>query len=279
MSETIVSDDLEELTQQLLDHHNAKSSTQKEGEKPQQLLDEVSFEGVARYIKSGRCKNIIVMSGAGISTSAGLPDFRSKNTGLYNSLQKYNLASPHLMFEIRYFKERPEPFCTLAKALYPGVFKPTPCHYFIRLLGEKNLLLRDYTQNVDTLDVIAGVPEELLVEIHGSFSTAHCIDKSCHKEHSSKWVKDEIFADRIPKCDDCGALIKPDISFFGEVPVKKWHDTPKEDFPKCDLLIVMGTTLIVQPFTSLINTVPATTPRLLINYEMSGKRCCVSRHL
>ncbi|XP_022103167.1 NAD-dependent protein deacetylase sirtuin-2-like isoform X2 [Acanthaster planci] len=270
MSDVVTDDDLTALTQRLL-HHNDKSSMEKTVEKPKQVLDEVSLEGMARYIKSDKCKNVIFMSGAGISTSAGLPDFRSEGSGLYNSLQKYQLPSPHLMFEIRYFKERPEPFLTLARALYPGQFKPTPCHYFIRLMSDKKLLLRDYTQNVDVLNKLAGVPEELLVEVHGSFSTAHCIEENCRKEHSPDWVKGEIFAERIPNCDQCGGLIKPDIAFFGEGPINSWHDLPKEDFPKCDLLIVMGTTLMVQPFSSLIDTVPETTPRLLINYEMCGK--------
>ncbi|XP_022103171.1 NAD-dependent protein deacetylase sirtuin-2-like isoform X4 [Acanthaster planci] len=228
MIHTVTDDDLTALTQRLL-HHNDKSSMEKTVEKPKQVLDEVSLEGMARYIKSDKCKNVIFMSGAGISTSAGLPDFRSEGSGLYNSLQKYQLPSPHLMFEIRYFK------------------------------------------NVDVLNKLAGVPEELLVEVHGSFSTAHCIEENCRKEHSPDWVKGEIFAERIPNCDQCGGLIKPDIAFFGEGPINSWHDLPKEDFPKCDLLIVMGTTLMVQPFSSLIDTVPETTPRLLINYEMCGK--------
>ncbi|XP_038077756.1 NAD-dependent protein deacetylase sirtuin-2-like [Patiria miniata] len=261
--------DLDELTQRF----SSQSSAEKfeAADTPQQVLDEISLEGVARYIQSGNCKNVIFMTGAGISTSAGLPDFRTKTTGLYDQLEEYELPNPQRMFEIRYFMERPEPFFKLVKSLYPGDYKPTPCHYFIRLMSEKNVVLRNYTQNIDTLDKIAGMKDELIVEAHGGFSTAHCIGKECYTEYGQKWVRDEIFADRIPKCNNCGAIIKPDCAFFGEDMPKGFDKLVEEDFPKCDLLIVSGTSLMVQPFAAMINKVPATTPRLLINYELSGK--------
>ncbi|KAI4814947.1 hypothetical protein KUCAC02_005122 [Chaenocephalus aceratus] len=90
---------------------------------PEKVLDDLTLEGVARYIKSGKCKNIICMVGAGISTSAGIPDFRSPETGLYANLQKYNLPYPEAIFQIDYFKgKHPEPFFALARELYPGQF-------------------------------------------------------------------------------------------------------------------------------------------------------------
>lgn len=79
-------------------------------------------------------------------TAAGIPDFRSPGSGLYDNLQKYELPNPQAIFEIGFFQRNPQPFFTLAKELYPGSFKPTVCHYFIRLLSEKGLLLRHYTQ-------------------------------------------------------------------------------------------------------------------------------------
>lgn len=75
----------------------------------------------------------------------------------------------------------------LAKELYPGSFKPTVCHYFIRLLCEKGLLLRHYTQNIDTLERVAGIPSEKLVEAHGTFHTGHCLE--CRKEYQLEWMK------------------------------------------------------------------------------------------
>lgn len=76
----------------------------------------------------------------------GIPDFRTPGTGLYSNLEKYNLPFPEAIFDIEYFRNNPKPFFVLAKELYPGSFAPTPSHWFIRLLHDKGLLLRHYTQ-------------------------------------------------------------------------------------------------------------------------------------
>ncbi|CAK8673885.1 unnamed protein product [Clavelina lepadiformis] len=241
---------------------------EKDVEKPEQLLPEVSFKGVAEYLASNKCKNIITISGAGISTSAGIPDFRSPGSGLYDNLEKYDLPSPQAIFEIGYFKENPQPFFTLAKELYPGTFKPTWCHYFIKLLEQKGLLLRAYTQNIDTLERVAGISGEKIVEAHGAFHSAHCLE--CKKEYTQEWVKEKVFNDEIPRCSECESLVKPDIVFFGEALPGRFHELRMKDFEECDLLIVMGTSLKVQPFASLVGSVRDTTPRLLINREKCG---------
>ncbi|KAJ3284244.1 NAD-dependent protein deacetylase sirtuin-2 [Borealophlyctis nickersoniae] len=269
------------------------------------IIPDDTVESIAAYIKEKGCKNIIVMTGAGISTSAGIPDFRSPGTGLYDNLQKYNLPYPTAVFDINYFRRKPEPFFTLARELYPGNFRPTTCHYFIRLLAEKGLLLRNYTQNIDTLERVAGISGEYLVEAHGSFSEAHCVgwapprteesellgdsdseedvnpvaaggSRGCGRAYSQKWVKDQIFAGNTPRCQACNGLVKPDIVFFGESLPDRFHSLLVPDFIQCDLLIVIGTSLQVMPFASLINRVPDTVPRLLINREFAGVH--FSRH-
>uniref|UniRef100_A0A8B9JF81 NAD-dependent protein deacetylase n=1 Tax=Astyanax mexicanus TaxID=7994 RepID=A0A8B9JF81_ASTMX len=237
----------------------------------EKVLDDLSLEGVARYIQSGKCKNIICMVGAGISTSAGIPDFRSPGTGLYANLQKYNLPYPEAIFQIDYFKKHPEPFFALARELYPGQFKPTVCHYFIRMLKDKGLLRRCYSQNIDTLERVAGLEGEDLIEAHGTFHTSHCVSLFCRKEYTMDWMKEKIFSEDIPKCDACNNLVKPDIVFFGENLPARFFTTMKKDFPHCDLLIIMGTSLQVQPFASLVSRVPNSCPRLLINMEKTGQ--------
>jgi len=235
-------------------------------------LSTPDIAGVAKYIAEGHAKNIIVMCGAGISVSAGIPDFRSPGTGLYYNLQKYmkedvvdRMEDPQDVFSLAYFRKNPKPFYEVAKAIYPDLYHPTKAHYFVLLLHEHGLLLRDFTQNIDTLELIAGIPREKLVFSHGSFAKSHCV--GCGKEYSYEYVRDKVFADEIPKCE-CGACIKPDIVFFGEALPAEFFAKRVEDFPKCDLLIVMGTSLKVQPFASLISHVAPEVPRLLINMEV-----------
>ncbi|KAM4752050.1 NAD-dependent protein deacetylase sirtuin-2 isoform 6-T6 [Cyanocitta cristata] len=267
------------------------------GDKPEPVLDELSLQGVSRFLKSDRCKNVVCMVGAGISTSAGIPDFRSPGTGLYSNLQSYNLPYPEAIFEIGFFKKHPEPFFALARELYPGQFKPTVCHYFMRLLQDKGLLLRCYTQNIDTLERVAGLDPELLVEAHGTFFTSHCLRPSCRQPYGLAWMRgrggsgdppewlrgcsslccykgvtaERIFSSLVPKCEKCQGLVKPDIVFFGENLPSRFFALLESDFEKVDLLLIMGTSLQVQPFASLISRVPTNTPRLLINKEKTGQ--------
>lgn len=235
------------------------------------VLDELTLDGVAQYIKSGKCKNIICMVGAGISTSAGIPDFRSPGTGLYANLLKYNLPYPEAIFQIDYFKKYPEPFFALAKELYPGQFKPTICHYFMKLLKDKGHLRRCYTQNIDTLERVAGLEGDDLIEAHGTFYTSHCVSFSCRKEYDLDWMRDQIFSEDVPRCAKCSSLVKPDIVFFGESLPVRFFTSMKMDFPRCDLLLIMGTSLQVQPFAGLVGRVSKSCPRLLINMEKAGQ--------
>ncbi|TPX64777.1 hypothetical protein SpCBS45565_g05624 [Spizellomyces sp. 'palustris'] len=273
---------------------------EKEGDPSLNIIPEPSMNAITNYIRSNGVKRILVLTGAGISTSAGIPDFRSPGTGLYDNLKKYSLPYPEAIFDISYFRRKPEPFFTLARELYPGSFRPTLSHYFIRLLQEKGALLRNFTQNIDTLERVAGIDGDLLVEAHGSFATAHCrgkivpvaksedeidatpapdndtdsenenvqLDPGCGKEYTKEWVKTKIFAGEIPTCEDCSGLIKPDIVFFGESLPERFHKLIATDFRNCDLVIIIGTSLQVAPFSHLINMVPPHIPRLLINREI-----------
>ncbi|XP_065715493.1 NAD-dependent protein deacetylase sirtuin-2 isoform X1 [Patagioenas fasciata] len=241
------------------------------GDKPERVLDELSLEGVGRFLSSERCKNIVCMVGAGISTSAGIPDFRSPGTGLYANLQSYELPYPEAIFEIGFFKKHPEPFYALARELYPGKFKPTLCHYFMRLLQDKGLLLRCYTQNIDALERVAGLLPERLVEAHGTFVTSRCLSATCGQRYGLRWMEERIFSSLVPKCEKCQGLVKPDIVFFGENLPSRFFTLLQSDFQKVDLLLIMGTSLQVQPFASLVSRVPTNTPRLLINKEKTGQ--------
>ena len=154
------------------------------GEKEPGILSQPDIDGIVNYIQEKKVKNIIVMTGAGISTSAGIPDFRSKTFGLYDRLKEYNLPFPEAIFSVKYFLEKPEAFYSVAKELFGGdkQFEPTPAHHFIRLLNDKGILLRHYTQNVDELETAAGVDAEKNVHAHGTIQTSTCLE--CKKTRS-----------------------------------------------------------------------------------------------
>jgi len=173
------------------------------------------------------------------------------------------------VFDISYFRKNPLPFYTLAHELYPGRYRPTIAHSFIKLLHDKGRLLKLFTQNIDCLEREAGVPGDMIVEAHGSFATQRCID--CKREYPDDLMKKVIMAKQVPRClrETCSGFVKPDIVFFGEALPEAFHrnrSLPAE----ADLAIVMGTSLTVQPFASLPSFVREDTPRILINLERVG---------
>ena len=232
-------------------------------------------------------KNIMVLTGAGVSVSCGIPDFRSRD-GIYSRLSKEfpEMTDPQSMFEIRYFSEDPRPFYKFAKEIYPGQFEPSPCHRFIRMLERKNKLLRNYSQNIDTLERIAGIKN--VIECHGSFATATCT-KCRHKVDSCE-IQEDVLNQRIPMCVLCSpnsvsstdankrnpnhkelvanGIMKPDIVFFGESLPNEFHDTIEADKTKCDLLLVIGSSLKVRPVAFIPSSLPAHVPQILINREL-----------
>uniref|UniRef100_A0A914HJT4 Deacetylase sirtuin-type domain-containing protein n=1 Tax=Globodera rostochiensis TaxID=31243 RepID=A0A914HJT4_GLORO len=235
---------------------------------PKQKLASLDLEGIASFIREEQ-PDIVFMVGAGLSTSAGIPDFRTPGTGLYDNLQQYDIPHPQAIFEINYFKRNPEPFFVLAKETFHDDIKPTPAHHFIRLVEEKGLLRRCFTQNIDALEYEAGVKDEKVVTAHGSYRTGTCL--SCKKKYSQQWLRAQVNATKVPHCAVCkNGVVKPDIVFFGESLPSRFFSASLVDMPKCGLLIIMGTSLVVHPFASLVDEVPADTPRLLINLQPVG---------
>lgn len=232
-----------------------------------------SLKQIASNLEEGKYKNIVFMVGAGISTAAGIPDFRTPGTGLYDNLEKLNLPFPEAVFDIDYFKEKPQAFFTLAKGLYPGQFEPTKFHKFMRWTQDQGMLKRVYTQNIDTLERIAGIDPDKIVEAHGSFASAHCID--CGEEMAPEEVKKLVLdskGDNVVYCPECGGLVKPDIVFFGEGLPERFFDLMTMDFADndIDLVIVAGTSLQVSPFNQLPDMAHQKIPRVLFNMEKVG---------
>ncbi len=153
-----------------------------------------------------KSSNIIVLTGAGISTSLGIPDFRSKDIGLYSKLGDLGLDDPQQVFDISVFRENPEIFYSVAKDILPENDRFTPTHAFIHLLQQKGKLLTNYSQNIDNIEAIAGILPEKLIQCHGSFATASCVD--CKYQVPGESIFADIKANRIPKCEKCVQRLK-----------------------------------------------------------------------
>ncbi|XP_046579138.1 NAD-dependent deacetylase sir2A-like isoform X2 [Haliotis rubra] len=229
-----------------------------------------NLSDVADVIRNQQVRNVVIVAGAGISTPSGIPDFRTPGTGLYDNLQQYKIPYPEAIFDIDYFHHNPRPFFTLAKELYPSrKYRPNYIHYFARLLHDKGMLLRMYTQNIDGLERLAGIPPTKLVEAHGTFATATCV--ICSQKYKGDDIKDKIFDDKIPRCKRtaCPGIVKPDIVFFGEELPKRFYYYLK-DMLQTDMVLVMGTSLEVQPFAGIIDNVRWNIPRILFNRNAVG---------
>ncbi|KAK4199811.1 DHS-like NAD/FAD-binding domain-containing protein [Triangularia verruculosa] len=236
---------------------------------PPRTLSSRSLSAVAEHILSGKAKRIVVMTGAGISTAAGIPDFRSPDTGLYANLASLDLPEPEAVFDLGFFKVNPRPFYVLAKELYPGNYHPTVSHVFVRLLAEKGLLHHLFTQNIDCLEREAGIPADKIIEAHGSFASQRCIE--CKKEFDAVKMKEFVRNGDVPRCEDetCKGLVKPDIVFFGEQLPRAFFDR-RQLAEQADLVLVMGTSLQVHPFAGLVNLAEERVPRVLFNLERVG---------
>lgn len=136
-----------------------------------------------------------------ISTSLGIPDFRSKDTGLYSKLEHLGLSDPQEVFDIQVFREDPSIFFSIAKDILPTEKKYSPTHGFIRLLQDKGKLLTNYTQNIDNIEGNAGVLAKNMVQCHGSFATATCV--KCQFKVNGDAIFDEIKEGKIPECSAC----------------------------------------------------------------------------
>ncbi|KAM6183274.1 NAD-dependent protein deacetylase sirtuin-1 isoform 2-T2 [Erethizon dorsatum] len=215
------------------------------------------------------CKKIIVLTGAGVSVSCGIPDFRSRD-GIYARLAVDfpDLPDPQAMFDIEYFRKDPRPFFKFAKEIYPGQFQPSLCHQFIALSDKEGKLLRNYTQNIDTLEQVAGI--QRIIQCHGSFATASCL--ICKYKVDCEAVRGDIFNQVVPRCPRCPpdeplAIMKPEIVFFGENLPEQFHRAMKYDKDEVDLLIVIGSSLKVRPVALIPSSIPHEVPQILINRE------------
>ena len=188
-------------------------------------------------------QNIVFFGGAGVSTSSGIPDFRSKD-GLYNS-DKYEY-NPEIMLSNMFFYRKTKEFYEFYKdAMNVINYKPNIVHNFLKRLEDSGKLTGIVTQNIDGLHSKAGCKK--VYELHGTIYKNTCI--KCGKEYTEEIVFNNT---GIPLCE-CGGIIKPNVVLYGEQLPDDCYNTSVKLINEADMLIVAGTSLTVFPASSLVN--------------------------
>ena len=228
---------------------------------------DIKYKKFISLLKEHKFKNVIIMVGAGISTTAGIPDFRS-NTGLFKQLQdKYNLTRPEEFFDINLFRKNPYYFYEFTKLFDLSKTKPTLTHKFIAYMLYKNYAKYLFTQNIDGLEDKAKIPHDKIIFAHGTFSEAHC--PNCKIDIDIKKMNEYIEKGEILECEKCKGPCKPNVVFYGENLPKRFFEKMKE-CEDCDLVLIMGTSLLVQPFASIPDVMKRDTWKVAINKDKIG---------
>ena len=231
--------------------------------------DPLTFDTLIDGMKLRKYNRIVFLTGAGISVAAGIPDFRTPGSGLYAKVEAMGLSKPEAIFSIDHFRESPETFYTLAGSLMFHDAKPVKAHKFIKKVAEEGLLLKCMTQNIDGLELDAGLAPSHLIQAHGHMRSARCCDCSAAVEIATFHA--HIHQQKVLRCSvvGCSGFVKPDVTFFGEaLPESFGRDVYL--VRRADLVIVMGTSLSVHPFANVLSLVSLSTPIVLINMENPG---------
>ncbi len=194
-------------------------------------------------------KHCVVLTGAGISTLSGIPDFRGVG-GLYN---RKDIDASRL-FDVNYFHADPSYYYKHSREfLYEKAATPNVVHQVLAKLEDMGHIKAIITQNVDILHQKAGSKQ--VFEIHGSPLIHTCL--SCAKEYDFETVLAQLQEQEVPLCQACNGVLKPNIVFFGEsLPIHALAMS-EANADQCDLMIVLGTSLTVHPAAAI--------PRIALN--------------
>ncbi len=186
-----------------------------------------------------RASRIVFLTGAGMSTESGIPDFRSP-TGLYAG------GVGEEVFELEVFRKRPEVFYTFARRFLDTVrqARPNAGHRAMAMLaGRPDKRVAVITQNIDTLHQDAGSP--VVHPVHGTLATSRCARCGTCLPTRDLWPA--IEAGTVPRHEPCGGVFKPEIVFFGEPLPEDVFDAAERAVREADLLVIAGTSLAVYP--------------------------------
>lgn len=204
--------------------------------------------------------HIVAMTGAGISTPSGIPDFRSADSGLWDQ------ADPMAVASIFAFRRSPEQFYNWVHPLAHQLLqaRPNSAHYALATLENKGKLKAVITQNIDDLHNQAG--SSTVYQLHGHLKEATCVE--CYKVIDSATIFAKFIEDgQIPRCD-CNGVLKPNVILFGEqLPVREFLSAQMV-IKQADLMLVAGSSLEVSPASDLPELALDNGAKLIIiNYQ------------
>ncbi len=207
-------------------------------------------------------QNIVLFSGAGISVPSGIPDFRSAG-GLYNTgLTKYGV-SPEEAISHHFYKQNTKEFFEFYKDnMVFAKAKPNVAHKYFAELEKQGKLSAVVTQNIDGLHEKAG--SKNVFNIHGTIAENYCED--CRKKYDLDYI---LAAEDIPKCNECGGIVRPNVVLYEEPLDLNVFEGAAELISFADTVIVVGTSLVVQPAASLVRNYFCGKNLVLINLQQT----------
>lgn len=199
-------------------------------------------ERAAELLRSAR--HPVALTGAGISTPSGIPDFRSPSSGLWEQ------ADPMVVASIGGFRRDPQAFYDWLRPLLRQMTEaePNPAHRTLAALEQAGRLRALITQNIDGLHQRAG--SQRVLELHGHLRTATCM-RCCRRTPTEPLIGDLLASRDVPRCRDCGGVLKPDVILYGEMlPIDILQGAEAEAMA-CDVMLVVGSSLTVTPASLL----------------------------
>ena len=209
---------------------------------------------LAELIRESEC--VVALTGAGVSVPSGIPDFRTPETGLWENVDPMEVA------HIDVFERDPARFWSYYRPRFHslGDKRPNGAHEALAELERRGLLEGVITQNIDRLHRAAG--SENVVEVHGSIETSTC--RGCGAAYGLEQVDGLFNADGVAECEGCGGAVKPDVVLFGEMLPEAAMRQAHELAARADLMLCVGSSLVVHPVAALPGVTTAAGGRLAI---------------
>jgi NAD-dependent deacetylase len=204
-------------------------------------VDFEKIDHIVRLLKNSH--NTVVVTGAGISTEAGIPDFRGEN-GLYKTLGERRVMS---ILNIEAFRRDPKVFYEFYRQyfIFPPV-EPGKAHLVLAEMERRGIINTIVTQNIDNLHQRAG--SKRVISIHGNTDRYVCTSRHCQEVYDTGYI--ENFPEIVPTCSKCGSILKPDVVLFGEQ-IRNYTGA-RDSILRAKVLVVIGSSLVVYPLAGFV---------------------------